>query len=62
KDDGRGFDVDNVQREASNRKCMGLLGMKERVMLVGGDIEVESAPDCGTEVRVYLPIQTEGRL
>lgn len=62
KDDGRGFDVDNVQRQASNRKCLGLLGMKERVMLVGGDIEVESAPDCGTEVRVYLPIQTEGRL
>jgi len=57
KDDGRGFDVSNVQRQASPGKCLGLLGMKERVMLIGGDIEVESAPDCGTEVRVYLPIQ-----
>jgi signal transduction histidine kinase len=58
KDDGRGFDVSNLQRQASPGKCLGLLGMKERVMLIGGDIEVESAPDCGTEVRVYLPIQT----
>jgi signal transduction histidine kinase len=43
-------------------KSFGLLGMKERVVLVGGQIEIESVPGCGTEVRAKLPVQSQVRI
>lgn len=57
KDDGVGFDVSSKQAEPSTG--LGLLGMKERVLLIGGAIDVESAPQCGTEIRVHLPLHLE---
>lgn len=38
-------------------ESLGLLGMKERVMLAGGCVEIESVPSFGTEVRVRLPLK-----
>jgi signal transduction histidine kinase len=38
---------------------MGLLGMRERVNLVGGAFEIESAPAAGTTVFVRLPLEQE---
>ncbi len=50
-DDGEGFDP-----EASGRGTgFGLLGMRERVELVGGSVEVASSPGGGTRVRAKLP-------
>jgi signal transduction histidine kinase len=34
---------------------LGLLGMRERVEMVGGNFHVESAPGKGTTVRVQIP-------
>ncbi len=51
KDDGRGFDPDEV---ADGR---GLLGMRERIELLGGEIEVRSAPDDGTEIAARIPVK-----
>ena len=42
-DDGIGFDVDDVRDGA-----LGLVGMRERIMLLGGRLELESAPHAGT--------------
>ena len=50
RDDGRGFDP------AAETTGFGLMGMRERVGLVGGTFEIESAPDAGTTLRVVLPI------
>jgi PAS domain S-box-containing protein len=51
-DDGRGFDPqDNKNRE----KGIGLIGMQERALLLGGEFEIESAPGRGTSVFVRVP-------
>jgi signal transduction histidine kinase len=41
--------------QAKNGKHLGLLGMRERVEMVGGTFGVESAPGRGTTVRVVVP-------
>lgn len=54
-DDGRGFDVDSLQAGGKADR-LGLLGMKERAMLVGGELKIESAPGRGTTVFVRVPL------
>ena len=39
----------------SDRKSLGLLGMKERVALFGGEIRIQGRPGKGTTVTAYLP-------
>jgi PAS domain S-box-containing protein len=56
RDDGAGFDVAAVQRGAAQGGTFGLLGMQERAELLGGRLEVESAPGRGTTVRARLPV------
>ena len=51
RDDGRGF---NPAAVAAGR---GLLGMRERVELLGGEIEVGSEPEGGTRVTARIPIE-----
>jgi signal transduction histidine kinase len=51
RDDGRGFDPH--QRSSG----FGLLGMRERLALVNGTLELESAPGAGTVVRALIPAQ-----
>lgn len=60
-DDGRGFDVDQISGQALRLQRLGLLGIQERVELVGGDVTVESVPGQGTRLRVCVPMAaTEG--
>jgi two-component system, NarL family, sensor histidine kinase UhpB len=49
RDDGRGFSA-NV----GEGRSAGLAGMRERAMLVGGDLSIESRPGEGTEVRLEI--------
>ena len=49
-DDGAGFDPSDVREGA-----LGLVGMRERVSLLGGRFEVESARGAGTTLIVELP-------
>jgi len=53
-DDGHGFNVDD---KSSTKKLqrLGLIGMRERVEMIGGTFSVESAPGHPTTVRVKLP-------
>lgn len=55
-DDGRGFDVGETMDHAATGKAIGLLGMQERVGMVGGEIEIDSAPGVGTRIRARLPL------
>jgi signal transduction histidine kinase len=59
KDDGRSFQVDRVLRAKKNKR-LGLLGMRERVEMVGGSLNVESAPGKGTTICAKIPV-TNGK-
>jgi two-component system sensor histidine kinase DegS len=54
KDDGRSFDVDRVLDSRKNKR-LGLIGMRERVEMVGGTFTVESAPGLGTTISAMIP-------
>ena len=51
RDDGVGFDPLNPKR----RRSLGLASMRERVELVDGSLDIESAPGRGTEVIAWVP-------
>lgn len=55
-DDGCGFDVEAVMKNPLKERQLGLLGMEERVALVGGSLTIESTPHLGTSVYVRIPI------
>jgi signal transduction histidine kinase len=54
KDDGKSFQVERVLRDSGNKR-LGLLGMRERVEMVGGTFCVESTSGNGTTIRVEIP-------
>jgi signal transduction histidine kinase len=54
RDNGRSFPVQRVLHAKKNKR-LGLLGMRERVEMVGGSLRVESAPGRGTTIRAEIP-------
>ncbi|MCP1675533.1 PAS domain S-box-containing protein [Natronocella acetinitrilica] len=54
RDDGRGFDPE----QAGLLESYGLLGMRERVKLLDGVIEINSEPGLGTRITVRVPATT----
>lgn len=57
KDEGCGFD--EVQVRETKKDSYGIIGMKERAELLGGNIEVLSAPGEGTQVIIEVPTEGE---
>jgi NarL family two-component system sensor histidine kinase YdfH len=51
RDDGAGFDLAQI-----GAGHYGLIGLRERVRLIGGTLHIESAPGQGTTLKVQLPI------
>ncbi len=56
RDDGRGFDVPAAWELAKRGGGLGLAGMRERVTLLGGELDIRSQPGEGTEVYAFIPI------
>ncbi len=54
-DDGRGFDPEDKMRRSTG---IGLIGMTERAALIGGTLEIESAPGKGTTIHVRTPLSS----
>ncbi len=54
-DDGRGFDVQQQLLEAARAGRLGLVGMGERIRLLGGRFDLESKPGGPTRVRATIP-------
>ncbi|HLN72970.1 MAG TPA: ATP-binding protein, partial [Prolixibacteraceae bacterium] len=50
-DNGIGFQYDDYHQV----NTLGLIGMKERALSIGGDIQINSKPGKGTKVRFLLP-------
>jgi signal transduction histidine kinase len=55
-DDGRGFDPEPTTRPRETGEGLGLLGMRERIALLGGTWRIESTPGAGTRVIAVLPL------
>lgn len=55
RDDGIGFDADRIGTDASPSHGLGLFGMRERAVSVGGSLVIRSQRGSGTEVTLTLP-------
>lgn len=56
RDDGEGFEL--IQPRKSETRGLGLVSMRERAELVGGEVAVHSEPGKGTSVAVLVPLST----
>jgi PAS domain S-box-containing protein len=56
RDDGVGFDVDAARERAVHGGSLGLLGMQERALAAGGELEIRSAPGGGAEISAFFPV------
>jgi len=54
-DDGMGFEVERALAKAAQRGRLGLVGIGERVRMVGGTFELESVPGGPTALKLTLP-------
>lgn len=52
-DNGAGFDT----KTSGQKKTLGLLGMKERTLMLGGQYDISSVPGQGTTVTVTVPLE-----
>ena len=55
KDNGKSFQAQRVMHSKRNTR-LGLIGMRERLEMVGGSFNIESAPGKGTTVRAQIPL------
>ncbi len=55
-DDGCGFNPDNLMDHV-NKDSFGLMGMRERVELLDGQLRISSLPGKGTEIHVNMPLK-----
>jgi PAS domain S-box-containing protein len=62
RDDGVGFDVEAARERAVRGASLGLLGMEERALLVGGQIKIESTPGKGSGVSAHFPLASDSSL
>ncbi|MFC3747552.1 sensor histidine kinase [Paenibacillus sp. GCM10012306] len=59
RDNGLGFNVQKMKTEQGSRESFGLLGMRERVELLEGRMEIESAENQGTTIVIHIPTNVE---
>ena len=55
KDNGKSFQAQRVMHSKRNTR-LGLIGMRERLEMVGGSLGIESAPGKGTTVQAQIPL------
>ena len=58
-DDGRGFDPERVGHPRETGEGLGLLGMRERLALLGASLKIESEMGRGTRVLITLPLGSQ---
>ena len=57
-DDGRGFDLAAVHRDGTG---LGLVSIEERAHVLGGNVEMDTRPECGARIRVRIPVSGTAR-
>jgi two-component system sensor histidine kinase UhpB len=62
-DDGDGFDYEALLKipiqERSMGRGLGLTGMRERAILLNGELEIQTAPGNGTRVDIHMPLNRD---
>lgn len=53
-DDGKGFDVHQIESKFSRERGMGLTAMNERARMLGGDFEISSQEGKGTKITLSI--------
>jgi signal transduction histidine kinase len=61
-DNGRGFDVDEATRRSEATGHLGLAGMRQRARMLGGSLDIASAPGGPTCIHLTLPARAENRV
>jgi two-component system sensor histidine kinase DegS len=56
RDDGKGFNMEQVMAN-KEREGYGLIGMRERVQLLNGEINIATAPGKGTSISISVPLE-----
>jgi two-component system sensor histidine kinase UhpB len=59
-DNGRGFDLGKMLRLESPERGFGILGMRERVSLLGGEMDIQSRAESGTFIYIEVPYSKTG--
>jgi signal transduction histidine kinase len=59
RDNGKGFDLSQTLDSAISVGHMGLLGMKQRMETLGGDIKIKTGEGAGTTMILKLPVQPQ---
>jgi signal transduction histidine kinase len=59
RDDGRGFDLSQTLEGAVAVGHIGLLGMKQRADMLGGDVRIKTSEGSGTSITLSIPIQSQ---
>ena len=57
KDDGKGFNANMYFEESMNSSSIGLFGMSERIILMGGKLRIHSEKNKGTVLEILVPIK-----
>ena len=60
-DNGLGFKVEQLEQKTKEHTHFGLIGMRERVELLEGRMEIESAANLGTKIIIHIPTNTDKR-
>ena len=56
-DDGQGFDYEELQLDGTSRQGLGLMGMRERIVICNGSLAIHSEPGAGTRIAVRIPVK-----
>ena len=59
-DDGKGFDVRAIEKDDTKRNHFGLFSVQERMIDLGGSLEIESEPGKGSRLIMAAPKNTGG--
>jgi signal transduction histidine kinase/CheY-like chemotaxis protein len=59
KDNGRGFDIEQVEKKASSNKGFGIFSIRERLKLLNGSLKINTKPGVGAEMEISIPIEVE---
>ncbi|MEO1516184.1 MAG: sensor histidine kinase [Bacteroidota bacterium] len=56
RDDGKGFDLENWQKDATLQEGLGLRGIESRASFLGASLQLHSAPEKGFSLELYLSL------
>jgi len=59
RDNGVGFDLQEIRQRRRQTGSLGLIGMEERAALAGGELRVVSQPGKGTRIQAHIPIAAD---